>query len=139
MILKIDTPCIGICSTVYGDKICRGCKRQYEEVIQWNGLTTEQKFSVYQRLDQDMQTIVGRYLTVVNPELLKQTLVAWSVRHRDDQHPLSWAFFALRNASKKIKNLAEIGVDLSPAYQVHTLDDLFNIIDRDLYLHCTSQ
>ncbi|HBZ99754.1 MAG TPA: DUF1289 domain-containing protein, partial [Pseudomonas sp.] len=24
---RIKTPCIGLCSTVYGDVVCRGCKR----------------------------------------------------------------------------------------------------------------
>lgn len=33
----IKTPCVGLCSTVYGDLVCRGCKRFHHEVIHWNG------------------------------------------------------------------------------------------------------
>lgn len=137
MILKVDTPCIGICSTVYGDKICRGCKRQYKEVIEWNGYTVEQKEEIYSRLDQDMQNIVGLYVTVDNPELLKSVLGQWSIRHRDSQHPLSWALFALRHADTKIKNLGEIGIVAQSDYAQLSLTDLFNIIDKHLYEHAT--
>ncbi|MCF8976542.1 DUF1289 domain-containing protein, partial [Pseudomonas edaphica] len=28
----IKTPCVGLCSTVYGDLVCRGCKRFHHEV-----------------------------------------------------------------------------------------------------------
>lgn len=38
----IKTPCIGLCSTVYGDLVCRGCKRFHHEVIQWNGYGEEE-------------------------------------------------------------------------------------------------
>jgi hypothetical protein len=31
----IKTPCVGLCSTVYGDLVCRGCKRFHHEVINW--------------------------------------------------------------------------------------------------------
>ncbi|MCA4075779.1 DUF1289 domain-containing protein, partial [Pseudomonas kurunegalensis] len=32
---SIKTPCVGLCSTVYGDTVCRGCKRFHHEVINW--------------------------------------------------------------------------------------------------------
>ena len=41
MIRDLGTPCIGICSTVYGDEVCRGCKRTFTEVIDWNNLSEE--------------------------------------------------------------------------------------------------
>ena len=40
----IKTPCVGLCSTVYGDLVCRGCKRFHHEVIQWNGYNEEEKY-----------------------------------------------------------------------------------------------
>lgn len=46
-----DTPCIGICSaTALGDAICVGCGRTFEEVIEWNTYTDEQKTLINQRL-----------------------------------------------------------------------------------------
>jgi len=48
---KVKTPCIGICSTVYGDEICRGCQRTYQEVIQWNALSEEEKLKILKRIE----------------------------------------------------------------------------------------
>ena len=44
------SPCIGICSTTFGDDICFGCQRTYLEVIQWNTFSDEEKDKVNQRL-----------------------------------------------------------------------------------------
>ena len=48
---KIKTPCVGICSTTYGDEVCRGCKRFQHEVIQWNSYSDQQKEIVWNRLE----------------------------------------------------------------------------------------
>ncbi|MCZ6890305.1 MAG: DUF1289 domain-containing protein, partial [Gammaproteobacteria bacterium] len=37
------TPCIGICSTTYGDLVCRGCKRYAHEIVDWNRYTEDQR------------------------------------------------------------------------------------------------
>ncbi len=39
------TPCAGRCSTVFGDSVCRGCRRFNHEVIQWNTYTPEQRLT----------------------------------------------------------------------------------------------
>lgn len=44
------TPCVGICSTTYGDLVCRGCKRFAHEIVQWNGFDESQRSAVWQRL-----------------------------------------------------------------------------------------
>ena len=48
---KVKTPCVGVCSTVFGDQVCRGCKRFHHEVIEWNGYTDVQKETVWNRLE----------------------------------------------------------------------------------------
>jgi len=44
------TPCIGICSTTYGDLVCRGCKRFSHEIVGWNGYDRGQRGAVWERL-----------------------------------------------------------------------------------------
>jgi predicted Fe-S protein YdhL (DUF1289 family) len=44
------TPCVGTCSTTYGDLVCRGCKRFAHEIVQWNGFDTDQRKLVWERL-----------------------------------------------------------------------------------------
>lgn len=48
--LLTESPCVGVCSTTFGDDICFGCQRTYLEVIQWNGLSDEEKDKINQRL-----------------------------------------------------------------------------------------
>jgi uncharacterized protein len=44
------TPCVGICSTTYGDLVCRGCKRFSHEIVQWNAFDADQRRAVWDRL-----------------------------------------------------------------------------------------
>ncbi len=44
------SPCIGVCSTVLGDEICRGCGRSFDEVLNWHQFNDEQKRAINQRL-----------------------------------------------------------------------------------------
>jgi len=47
---KTGSPCIGVCTTVVGDEICRGCGRKAQEVIDWNRMSTEARKVVADRL-----------------------------------------------------------------------------------------
>jgi uncharacterized protein len=48
--LRPDSPCIGQCSTAYGDEICSGCGRTFAEVTNWIIYTDEEKAAVRARL-----------------------------------------------------------------------------------------
>lgn len=50
--LFTQSPCIGICSTTFGDDICFGCKRTYQEVIEWNAMSDEAKDKINRRLSE---------------------------------------------------------------------------------------
>ena len=44
------SPCIGTCSTVLGDEVCRGCGRTFDEVLNWHNFTDNEKKAVNFRL-----------------------------------------------------------------------------------------
>ena len=47
----IDSPCVGICSaTAFGDEICIGCGRTFDEVRLWNTFSDEEKTVINRRL-----------------------------------------------------------------------------------------
>lgn len=58
------TPCVGICSTTYGDLVCRGCKRFAHEIVQWNGYDQEQQSRVWHRLHTLRDEVVRQYLHI---------------------------------------------------------------------------
>jgi predicted Fe-S protein YdhL (DUF1289 family) len=45
-----ESPCIGQCSTTYGDDICKGCGRTFIEVINWIIFDDTEKAAVWARL-----------------------------------------------------------------------------------------
>lgn len=66
------TPCVGICSTTYGDLVCRGCKRFAHEIVQWNGFSEQQRSTVSQRLADLREGAVFSYLEIVDAESLRR-------------------------------------------------------------------
>lgn len=47
-----DTPCIGICSTLF-DEICQGCGRTAMEVSNWVFLSDSEKQVVWERITRE--------------------------------------------------------------------------------------
>lgn len=71
------TPCVGICSTTYGDLVCRGCKRFAHEIVGWNGYQESQRALVWQRLHDLLAQSVRLHLRVVDaPRLLAAAAAA---------------------------------------------------------------
>jgi predicted Fe-S protein YdhL (DUF1289 family) len=49
---NVDSPCIGICSTLFDD-VCRGCGRTILEVSNWVAMSPEEKKAVWVRITQE--------------------------------------------------------------------------------------
>lgn len=65
-LLQRATPCVGICSTTFGDLICRGCKRFSHEIVQWNGYEQSQRDVIWQRLFELRRQAVAAAVRVVD-------------------------------------------------------------------------
>ncbi|MEC8347777.1 MAG: DUF1289 domain-containing protein [Pseudomonadota bacterium] len=74
MQLNKRTPCVGICSTTYGDLVCRGCKRFAHEIVQWNGYDETQQDAVRERLTRLRDEILEALLVCEEPGLLQAAL-----------------------------------------------------------------
>ncbi|MEC8437468.1 MAG: DUF1289 domain-containing protein [Pseudomonadota bacterium] len=74
MQLNKRTPCVGICSTTYGDLVCRGCKRFAHEIVQWNGYDETQQDAVRERLTRLRDEILEALLVCEEPSLLQAAL-----------------------------------------------------------------
>lgn len=66
------TPCVGICSTTYGDLVCRGCKRFAHEVVQWNSYDPEQQTRIWARLTAIRDEVTGQLVSVSSEEQFDQ-------------------------------------------------------------------
>ena len=70
------TPCVGICSTTYGDLVCRGCKRFAHEIVGWNSYAESQRTLVWQRLNELLAQSARAHLRVVDAPRLRAAAAA---------------------------------------------------------------
>lgn len=74
------TPCAGRCSTVFGDSVCRGCRRFSHEVIQWNGYSSAERMAVWARLDAQLDQILIPMLALADIDQVTQFIQSKRVR-----------------------------------------------------------
>ena len=59
---NVDSPCIGICSTLFDD-VCKGCGRTIVEVSNWVAMSPSEKKQVWQRITEE-----GSAMRFKNPD-----------------------------------------------------------------------
>lgn len=131
---RIKTPCVGLCSTVYGDHVCRGCKRFHHEVVNWNLYSEDEKRAVWRRLELLLVQVMEAKLEVFDPVRLRQQLEQRQVRFVPDQSQYCWAYQLIARASRMINRLDAYGIALLPEFRDWALPDLREAIDREFFL-----
>jgi len=48
--ITADSPCIGHCTTVLGDDVCRSCLRTFDEVNRWLEMNDDERRAVNRRI-----------------------------------------------------------------------------------------
>lgn len=132
----MESPCVGFCSTTFGDPVCRGCKRTAQEVDTWNQLSAEERRSVWERLWQKAQHRVGDYLQVKDAALLQYKMETLGVRHHPQAPPEAWALDLLRVGCERIRRLEAYGLALTPAAAEMTLPQIYNRLTEQLLRPC---
>lgn len=110
MVASITSPCVGLCSTTLGDPVCRGCQRGDVEILDWFGLSGEEREARMAELDALRETVAGRFLQVVDAECLEAQLLRYRIRFRPEQPALSRAVELLRVGRTRIQDLSRYGL-----------------------------
>jgi predicted Fe-S protein YdhL (DUF1289 family) len=131
MVNRTRTPCVGICSTTYGDDVCRGCKRFSFEVINWNSFNSEERESVWKRLEKLKSQIMASRLKVFDSKKLEKSIKHFQLKIKDDLNDLSKAFEVIKQVSESFNNLDEFGVDVFEKNK--SLTSLKEEIENELY------
>jgi predicted Fe-S protein YdhL (DUF1289 family) len=129
---SLKTPCIGVCSTVFGDEVCRGCKRFQHEIIELNYFNDSEKTSVLNRLESLKVQILQSKIQLLDKNLLRDKLLHYKIKFDDDRDPLCWVFDLLRSGSQSILDPTEFGFDLLTS-SVLSLSELKKIIEEELF------
>ncbi len=104
------TPCAGRCSTVFGDLVCRGCRRFNHEVINWNSYDATQRLAVWQRLDAQLDQILLPLLPKANVAQIEQFLQTKRVRHMPQASKGRLCYNALKICEKNPSLVEESGL-----------------------------
>ena len=128
---RTRTPCVGICSTTYGDDVCRGCKRFIHEVINWNSFNPEEKESVWKRLEKLKTLIMQSKISIINEALMEEKIEELQLKINSDLNSLSKAFEIVKLTSKSFDDLNEFGIKI--VNKEVSLTDLKEEIEKELY------
>jgi len=128
-----ETPCIGICSTIYGDNVCRGCKRFYDEIIEWNTYDRDKKLTILSRLNYLTTHVMERYVDVFDASKLRHKCETYNIKIRPNFSPLTWAYNLLREAADEIHNLKQYGIQIKKEFSEINPAELIKRIDDELF------
>lgn len=129
-----------MCSTTYGDLVCRGCRRFGHEVRDWNRYEPHEKRAVLSRLEQLQLQILEPVLAVPEPERLWQACQALRVRGaRAEQDPRCWAAELIRMGGDVLGRLEDYGIQLMPAYDGMRTGELSEWLVKNLYARAEAE
>lgn len=123
------TPCVGRCSTVFGDSVCRGCRRFSHEVIDWNRYTSAQRDFIWLRLDQQLDQIILPLVSIKDSTQLSEFLASRQVRVAEQCSQGRKAYEALRICQRQPERCTESGLVLSAAQ----VDRIWQQAEQRLY------
>jgi predicted Fe-S protein YdhL (DUF1289 family) len=131
---RVKTPCIGVCSTGIGDRVCRGCKRFAHEVIYWNSYNDEQKLLIEARLEDFLSRCVRNKLQVLDSALLQGELDARGIEYPAHRDSYCWAYCLLKAAAGQVGEPADFGLMIDAQYRHLPLRELRLAIDEEFFI-----
>lgn len=57
--IKLQSPCIGVCSQNPETKTCYGCQRTLDEIDGWDNLSDEEKIALFDELEKRRDELFG--------------------------------------------------------------------------------
>ena len=129
---RSSTPCIGICSTTFGDDVCKGCKRFSHEITNWGKFSTDERAVVNSRLEQFKITILEEKFTISDSELFESKMNEFSINFNSSLDPITWIFDLLRASSNEDLNVNDFGIEILPAFSDFSLIELRDLINQEM-------
>lgn len=127
---EYQSPCVGLCTTTFGDRVCRGCHRFAHEVDGWNGYPPAWKAAVMRRIEQYRLAVLSEAIEIVDQQLFEQALVQRQVRIDRLLHPACWVFELLRFLAHESVEPAACGLRLRSD---SSLSELWQQLNDNLY------
>ena len=128
------TPCVGICSTTFGDLVCRGCKRFSHEIVDWNSYDDSQKEIIWERLEKIKEQVVGQIVKRKDEKLFQSAIEAQKINEQQEHQA---TYVLLQRLVRHSKQLSFAGLEnASPDYEGNEeeIDSLVTLqqIDKEI-------
>jgi predicted Fe-S protein YdhL (DUF1289 family) len=135
------TPCVGICSTTYGDLVCRGCNRFAHEIVAWNGYSDDQRSRVWERLLSLRDAATALFIAVDDVSVLRIAGEAARLQRLSEMSLPTLCYEILRRKARDLERLSDIGVrpllldPVEPVAVRNAIDAEFRIRSVAYYEH----
>ena len=129
---RSSTPCIGICSTTFGDDVCKGCKRFSHEITDWGKFSADERAVVNSRLEQFKVTILEEKFIISDNNLFESKMNEFSINFNSSLDPVTWVFDLLRASSNEDLNLSDFGIEILPKFSNLSLLELRDLINQEM-------
>ena len=128
----LTTPCIGKCSTVFGDSVCRGCQRFVHEVIDWNRYNDDQKHIIWQRLDEYLYIILPQFVRIYDPRKVFVAVERYQLPQRS-QNLWRNIYNLIRFKEKYGVNIEECGFSLRDNFSLPVIEQQLHELSTAFY------
>ena len=123
---RSSTPCLGICSTTFGDEVCKGCKRFAHEIVSWTKYSQEEREIVNDRLEKFKIQILQHRFTVTDKNLFESMLEEKAINFNHSLDPLTWIFDLFRAAGSQTFDISNFGIKSLVQFNPKTIRDEIN-------------
>ena len=123
---RSSTPCLGICSTTFGDEVCKGCKRFAHEIVSWTKYSLEEREIINDRIEKLKIKILSDRFKVIDSELLASKLEEKAINFNHSLEPITWIFDLFRAAGSQTFDLSGYGIQSLKQFNPKTIKDEIN-------------
>ena len=127
------TPCIGVCSTTYGDDICRGWRRFRHEITSLINYSDSEKNIINRRLEKFKVTVLEEKFLVADIDKFKVALNQSKIRFNQDLEPICWVFDLFRSLNTEDLNLKDFGLAIQKEFANTPLPQLKEEVNKEFY------
>ena len=123
---RSSTPCLGICSTTFGDEVCKGCKRFAHEIVGWTKYSEGEREIVNDRLEKFKIQILQHRFAVTDKNLFESMLEEKAINFNHSLDPLTWIFDLFRAAGSQTFDISNFGIKSLVQFNPKTIRDEIN-------------
>ena len=123
---RSSTPCLGICSTTFGDEVCKGCKRFAHEIVGWTKYSEGEREIVNDRLEKFKIQILQHRFAITDKNLFEAMLEEKAINFNHSLDPLTWIFDLFRAAGSQTFDISNFGIKSLVQFNPKTIRDEIN-------------